>query len=241
MQTIKLTDSSQIRNLKKEYHLKKDKIAKRLKEFDVFYNEHYSWYYNDGKIELRKVNFNDDERLFEELCFCILTANTSAEMGMKAIDAIRDLLINGTAEEMKNKLEGIYRFNVLRPTYIIHTRNYLKTNLDFKIKNKIEALKNNPVELRNFFAFNKGIKGLSYKEASHFLRNIGFKGYAILDKHILNSLLEFHVIKEIKTPLTSKVYYEIEQQMRLFSNEIEIPMDELDLLLWSRRTGKILK
>ena len=38
------------------------------------------------------------------------------------------------------------------------------------------------------------IKGLGYKEASHFLRNIGFPGYAILDKHILNSLREMGVI-----------------------------------------------
>ena len=241
MQTIKLSDSLHIRNLKKEYLLKKDKISKRLKEFDKFYNEPYSWFYENNKMELKQVNKNDNERLFEELCFCIFTANTSAEMGMKAIDAVRDLLIYGTAAEMTNKLEGIYRFNVLRPQYIIHTREYLKKNFDFKIKNKIEELKNNTEELRNFFAFNPGIKGLSYKEASHFLRNIGYKGYAILDKHILNSLIEFNVIENIKTPVSAKQYPEIEKKMKLFSNEIEIPMDELDLLLWSRRNGKILK
>lgn len=241
MQTIKLLDSSQIKNLKKEYLLKKNKINERLKQFDLFYNKPYSWFFNNGEMELRKVEKNDDERIFEELCFCILTANTSAEMGMKAIDAIRSLLINGTAEEMTKSLAGIYRFNTIRPSYIVHTREYLKDNLDFKLKNKIQLLKNNSIELRNFFAFNKGIKGLAYKEASHFLRNIGFKGYAILDKHILNSLLEFHVISEIKQPLTSKIYYEIEEKMRLFSNEIEVPMDDLDLLLWSRRNGRILK
>ena len=82
---------------------------------------------------------------------------------------------------------------------------------------------------------------MGYKEASHFLRNIGLKGYAILDKHILNSLVEFKVIDEIKMPMTRKVYREIEQKLRIFSNEIEIPMDELDLLLWSRRNGKIMK
>ncbi|MCH8328925.1 MAG: DNA lyase [Nanoarchaeota archaeon] len=241
MQTIKLLDSSQIKNLKKEYLLKKNKINERLKQFDLFYNKPYSWFFNNGEMELRKAEKNDDERIFEELCFCILTANTSAEMGMKAIDAIRDLLMDGTAEEMTKSLAGIYRFNTIRPSYIVHTREYLKDNLDFKLKNKIQLLKNNSIELRNFFAFNKGIKGLAYKEASHFLRNIGFKGYAILDKHILNSLLEFNVINEIKLPMTSKVYYDLEQKMKLFSNEIEVPMDDLDLLLWSRRNGRILK
>jgi|SRR3989338_1300215 len=241
MQTIKLSDSSQIRALKKLYISKKNQITQRLKEFDIFYSQPYSWFYNSGEMELRKVEKKDDERLFEELCFCILTANTSAEMGLKAIDSIRGLLINGTAEEMTKHLEGIYRFNTIRPAYILHTREYLKNNLDFKLKNKIESLKGNPIELREFFAFNKGVKGIGYKEASHFLRNISFKGYAILDKHILNSLLEFKVIDEIKTPSTSKVYYETEQKMKLFSNEIGIPMDELDLLLWSRKTGSILK
>jgi len=241
METIKLSDSLHIRNLKKEYLLKKKHIANRLKDFDNFYNQHYSWFYENNKMELRQVNKNEDERLFEELCFCIFTANTSAEMGLKAVDAVRDLLLNGKAEEMTKKLEGIYRFNVLRPQYIVHTREYLRNNFDFKLKNKIESLKNNLVELRYFFAFNPGIKGLSYKEASHFLRNIGFKGYAILDKHILNSLIEFEVIEDIKMPVSAKQYPEIEKRMKLFSNEIEIPMDELDLLLWSRKNGRILK
>jgi len=230
-----------INNLKKEYLLKKDKIEQRLKDFSRFYNEPYSWFFENGSMELRKVSRNDDERLFEELCFCILTANTSAEMGMKAIDRIRHLLILGKAEEMSKSLEGVYRFNNLRPAYISHTRNYLQEKFNFKLKQRIESLKDDKEALRDFFAFNSGIKGLGYKEASHFLRNIGFKGYAILDKHILNSLFEFGIIEELKRPSTKDKYGSIEQKMRLFSDEIGIPMGELDLLLWSRKNGKILK
>jgi len=240
MESIKLSDNLSIRNLKKEYLLKKNRINNRLEEFDKFYNGSFSWFFEDGKMELKEVNKKDDERLFEELCFCILTANTSAKMGMRAIDKIRPFLINGNQEKMSKALEGVYRFNNLRPAYIIHTREYLQS-FGFKLKEKIESLKNDGEKLRDFFAFNKGIKGLAYKEASHFLRNIGFTGYAILDKHILNSLLEFRVIEELKTPLKISEYKEIENKMKLFSNEIGIPMDELDLLLWSRRTGKILK
>jgi len=240
MESIKLSDNLHIRNLKKEYLLKKNRINNRLKEFDKFYNGSFSWFFEDDKMELREVNTKDDERLFEELCFCILTANTSAEMGMRAIDKIRPFLIDGTQEVMRNALEGVYRFNNLRPAYIIHTREYLQS-FGFKLKEKIESLKNDMQALRDFFAFNKGIKGLAYKEASHFLRNIGFTGYAILDKHILNSLLEFRVIEELKMPLKISEYKEIENKMKLFSNEIGIPMDELDLLLWSRRNGRILK
>jgi len=242
MQNLKLSDSLHIRNLKKEYLLKKSKIIKRLREFERFYNEPLSWEF-EGKnnLVLKASDYDENHRLFEELCFCILTANTSAEMGVNSIDKIRHLLMDGTQEEISKGLEGNYRFYNLRPSYIVHTRNYLQNEFDFKLKEKIESLKNDMEALRDFFAFNEGIKGLGYKEASHFLRNIGFKGYAILDKHILNSLIEFNVLDGIKMPLKRETYREIEQKMRLFSNEIEIPTGELDLLLWSRKTGKILK
>ncbi|MAE42523.1 N-glycosylase [Candidatus Woesearchaeota archaeon] len=239
MQNIKLTDNLALRNLKKEYLLKKNKIIFRLKEFDKFYDGSCSWFFEDGKMELREVDTNDNVRLFEELCFCILTANTSAEMGMISIDAIRDLLINGKVEEMTAKLEKIYRFKNLRPAYIVYTREYLQKGFDFKLKEKIESFRNDFEGLRDFFVEN--VKGFGYKEASHFLRNIGIKGYAILDKHILSSLLEFGVVDEVKMPMTRDKYKEIEQKMKKFSNEIDIPFDELDLLLWSRKTGKVLK
>jgi N-glycosylase/DNA lyase len=94
---------------------------------------------------------------------------------------------------------------------------------------------------RDFFAKNKGIKGLGYKEASHFLRNIGFPGYAILDKHILNSLREMSIISKGMRPTTRAGYLAIEKRLERFAREIGIDMDHLDLLLWSRKTGEILK
>ena len=51
------------------------------------------------------------------------------------------------------------------------------------------------------------IKGLGYKEASHFLRNIGFDDYAIIDSHILDLLERYNLIKQPKT-LTRKKYTE---------------------------------
>ena len=97
-----------------------------------------------------------------------------------------------------------------------------------------------PQERRDFFAKNRSIKGLGYKEASHFLRNIGFSGYAILDKHILNSLREMGVINKRMEPTTAAGYLAIEKKLEI-RREIGINMDHLDLLLWSRKTGEILK
>jgi N-glycosylase/DNA lyase len=229
-----------IEKLREGYNNKKSKIKERLSQFQKFFNEPYSWFYRSNELMLLPVETKDDYRIFEELTFCIFTANTSAEMGAKAVDAVRNVMINGTADEMTRRLEGIYRFNNIRPQHIIHTRNYLKNSLDFQLKNKIKSFKNKK-ELRDFFALNKGIKGIGLKEASHFLRNIGFRGYAILDKHIINSLYEFGILKNNQKPKNNKEYLEIEQKFIDFSKQIGIDMDELDLLLWSRKNGRILK
>ena len=229
-----------IEKLKQEYGLKKSKIMERLNQFEKFFNEPYSWHYISGELKLLPSEAKENYRLFEELAFCIFTANTSAEMGLKAVDTIRNVLIEGDANDMTRRLEGIYRFNNVRPAHIIHTRNHLKNSLNFELKKKINSFKNKN-ELRDFFALNKDIKGLGMKEASHFLRNIGFKGYAILDKHIINSLHEFNILKTNEKPKNAKEYLEIEQKFIDFSKQIGIDMDELDLLLWSRKNGRILK
>ena len=44
---------------------------------------------------------------------------------------------------------------------------------------------------RSFFSDNKNIIGVGMKAASHFLRNVGFMEYAILDKHIISIMKEF--------------------------------------------------
>jgi len=226
-----------IEELKADYNNKKHKIKERLQQFEKFFNEPYSWFYRNDNLVLLPVETKEDHRLFEELAFCIFTANTSAEMGAKAVDAVRDVLINGTADDMTRRLEN-YRFNKKRPQYIVHTREHLKNHINFELKKKISLLKNIN-ERRDFFV--KNVKGFGMKEASHFLRNIGFKGYAILDKHIINSLHEFEVIEKNEKPKNSKEYLEIEQKFIDFSKEIGIDMDELDLLLWSRKNGRILK
>ena len=224
--------------LKSEYQSKKEKINERLGQFEKFFNGPYSWYYIGNELRLLPVGTKDDHRIFEELAFCIFTANTSAEMGLKAVDAVRSVLMTGAPQDMTRRLEGIYRFNNLRPEYIVHTRNHLKNTIDFKLKGKLLSFRDKN-ELRDFFISN--VKGFGYKEASHFLRNIGFKGYAILDKHIINSLHEFGILKTNDKPKNAKEYLDIEQKFIDFSKQVGIGMDELDLLLWSRKNGRILK
>ena len=225
--------------LKKEYSLKKERILRRLSEFKKIYSEKVSWFYESGKMMQKPVSTLDDERIFEELVFCICTANTSAVMGLKAVDSLRGHLMHASQSEMAEILtDAGYRYPQKRPVYIVHARDFLKEQIGFDLKMHIESLSDHE-QRREWFV--KNIKGLGFKEASHFLRNIGFKGYAILDKHIINSMHEFGALEKPEPPKNPKVYLQIEQKYKDFAHKIGIDMDELDLLLWSRKNGEILK
>ena len=82
---------------------------------------------------------------------------------------------------------------------------------------------------------------MGYKEASHFLRNVGLKGYAILDKHILRSLAELELIDDPKPPNSRSKYLTIEEKLKKLAEITRIDFEELDLVLWSLKTGEILK
>lgn len=204
------------------YEIQKDQIKKRLKEFEDVYK-----------------NGNDTD-IFLELVFCIFTAGASARMGLKCVDAIKTIVTEASREDLLEQLRGKHMYPDARAAYIIHTREYLKREINFELKKKIDSFTDHQ-EKRDFFAKNPGIKGLGYKEGSHFLRNIGFKGYAILDKHILRSLKEFAYLESDKPPSTRKKYLETEEVLKSFSKDLGLNFDELDLVLWSRKTGVILK
>jgi N-glycosylase/DNA lyase len=181
-----------------------------------------------------------DARLWEELVFCIFTAGASARMGLNSVEAVRPLLARGTHEELAAALQSKHRYPVSRSGYIVATRAYLEGDCGMRLRERLEAF-TDPLERRDWLAREKGIKGLGYKESSHFLRNVGWRGYAILDKHILRCLAEVGVIETPDPPATRARYLATEERLRRFARDIRIDFDELDLALWSAKTGEILK
>jgi N-glycosylase/DNA lyase len=224
--------------IRAEYEIKKKEIRQRLSDFKRFYSEPVCWHYENNTMILKESSKDFNERIFEELVFCILTANGSAASAMKAVDQTRDLLMTGTAEEIQTRLkESGVRFHN-RASYIVETREKLKKEYDFNIRGILESI-DEPKQLREFFIGN--IKGFGYKEASHFLRNIGIFGLAILDKHILRTLYEYKMIEEVPKTLTRKRYLHYGERLFEFARKLDINPDELDLLLWSMKNGKIMK
>lgn len=193
--------------------------------------------------EFREVwQHGSDERLWEELVFCIFTAGASARMGFTAVDAVRPLLAQGGKREMTRALRkaGAHRFPVERPGYIVVTRDYLREHCNLELRRKLESFRN-PIERRDWLAQEKRIKGLGYKESSHFLRNIGIRGYAILDKHVMSCLHDLQIVENAKPPATRARYLEVEEKLKLVARDLKIDFDELDLVLWSMKTGEVLK
>jgi hypothetical protein len=61
------------------------------------------------------------------------------------------------------------------------------------------------------------------------------------EEHIFKNLISVGVLDKSPRALSPKIYFEIEQKFKDFSDEINIPMDEFDLLFWSMKAGEILK
>jgi N-glycosylase/DNA lyase len=183
-----------------------------------------------------------DAKLWEEMVYCIFTAGASAKMGLRSVEAVRPLLATGQQRAMTRALvvAGAHRFPNARPEYVVITRDYLQSSFSMRLRERLVSF-NDPFERRDWLATEPRIKGLGYKESSHYLRNIGFKGYSILDKHIVRCLAELGVIDSPKPPTNRKRYLETESRMRHFAGEVGIDFDELDLVFWSIKTGEILK
>ena len=185
-------------------------------------------------IEFKRIGNSSDNEIFKELCFCLLTANYDAKKAINIQQKMGNVFLIPDLEIIRSNLKLLgYRFPNVRAKYI-----FLAQQHKDGIREIINKYKNNSSNLRQWFVNN--IKGLGYKESSHFLRNIGFLNYAILDFHIIDILNENGIIKRPKT-LTPTKYIEIEDELKYFSNELDLQLGELDFYLWYLEVGEIFK
>jgi N-glycosylase/DNA lyase len=182
--------------------------------------------------EFKTIDTHSAEELFQELNFCILTANCNAERTIHIHSQLSECFCTDTKETLAKKLrQHGYRFPNTRAAFIAESA--AKKDI---LPTMIQTL---PHEQRRRWLVDN-IKGLGYKEASHFLRNIGYDDYAIIDTHILDILARYHIIKHPKT-LTKKNYLKIEGHLQKIARQTKLTLAELDLYLWFLETGKILK
>jgi len=173
---------------------------------------------------------------FYELVYCLLTPQSSAINAELAVQLLRH--------------HDFFR-SAINPEPLLHQKNFYirfhktKAKHLLAVKEQFTSIAEqlmvgaSSTELRAWLV--KNVKGLGWKEASHFLRNIGYSNLAILDRHILKNLVRVNVLRQLPATLTPKRYLAIEKKFFKFAQQIGITMDELDLLFWSMETGQILK
>jgi N-glycosylase/DNA lyase len=181
--------------------------------------------------EFEAVGRAGEDRWFSELCFCLLTANFTAEGGIRIQEAVGGGFATLGEPELAAELARLgHRFPKARAAYIVQAREKLG------ILKKVVGEFHSGKVAREWVA---GVKGLGMKEASHFLRNVGFRDVAIVDRHILNLLLEHGLIGDRK--LNWERYLQIERLLEKLGGELGLDLARLDLYLWFLKTGKVLK
>ena len=192
----------------------KNIVNKRMQDFSYFQNA-------------------TNEEVFLELCFCFMTANFQAAKSWEIQKNLGSEFWTLNEKELQLKLKKMgHRFWPQRGSRIFEAR-WLKDCINEELM-KFD----NEIEIRNWIVEN--LKGIGMKEASHFLRNIGYNDVAIIDKHIINILVNEGLVERPKT-LTRRKYFEIEKILRKLGQKTELSLGELDLYLWSEQTGKVLK
>ena len=203
-----------------------------INRIEVLKNSEISSKIKERISDFKNIDIKSNEELFKEMCFCLLTANFNAEKSIKIQDEIGECFLTDSKLELSKKLKHYgHRFPNTRAEYITKSQSCIN-----KLDKIVETHDKN--FLREWIV--KNIKGLGYKEASHFLRNIGFDDYAIIDFHIIDILAYYSIINKPKT-LTKKKYLDIENILKRIAKETDLTLAELDLYLWYMETGKILK
>ncbi len=183
-----------------------------------------------------KVNRKED--IFYELCFCLLTPQSNAKRCADAVEELKLLNLFDSpvdVDDIRNVLRTRTRFHNNKTRYVCELNKLFET-LWGKFDLSDKSI--NSVEVRTWLVEN--VKGIGLKEASHFLRNIGFRDLAILDRHILRNLTNLGVIGDYKG-LAKNEYLLIEEKFKSYCMNLGVSMDELDLYFWYSETGEVFK
>lgn len=216
-----------LKEIREQYQEKEEVIEKRLEEFS----------------ELKDAS---EYRLFKELVFVILTSQTSAKKAWEAAEQLNreKLLLNGDKSSIAEVLrENEVQYEENKASYIIENRITLSqptlqdpTN-ELKISFKIDE--DNLDKTRRWMVEN--LKGVGWKAASHFLRNVGYQNIAIISNYIAKDLHELGMTESSSIPNDEASYLKAEQRMNELSEELDISVEALDLVLWSMETGEVFK
>lgn len=205
---------------------------------DSEYREHYMRHAETIQRRLEEFRAVPPSEYLYELLYCILTPQSRAA---HADIVIRELRERGFPESRIDPTP-----HLRDPAHYIRFHNQKSLRLLAVADQRDEIMR----VLTSRAIDSKGkrewlvanVKGLGWKEASHFLRNIGFLDLAIIDRHILKHLLRCGAIEAIPRSIgTRSAYLELERSFQALADAANLPLQELDLLFWSFEEGSVRK
>lgn len=203
---------------------------------------------------MEKINITNDVDwrsntecvLLKELALCILSSSIKYEVAL--LYTVKLDKANCFTKAINNELDEEHILNCLKKPITINGRSVhyrfpkskssqlSKTiNSIYKKGNTIKRLlskTDSSIEARDMFV--SICSGIGYKQASMFLRNIGF-GYdlAIIDTHIIDYLKLVNVIPLYMTLKNQSVYSKIESLYSEYAHSKQFDIKKLDVAIWN--------
>lgn len=182
------------------------------------------------------------EDSFYEGCYCLCAVQNPAVRTAEAVDWMREQDVYGKLgrsvrsdkaiqAKIAAGIKGLVRFHNVKAGRIVMLRRQIEgihAWLAAADPGEAPALRDR---------LTREVKGFGFKEASHFLRNVGFRGLTIPDVHVLRRLSALGLIEDDGRSLTPRVYREVDAAMRRYAEMLGADIDELDALWWSRGSG----
>jgi N-glycosylase/DNA lyase len=176
------------------------------------------------------------DQWFYEMCFCLCTPQSKATNAAIVVEKLKKMRfaehpfdVTGILGDPNNYIR-FHHTKAKRLQYV---------QLHWSEIQRVIAQDVLPFEKRSLLI--EVVPGFGMKEASHFLRNIGHRGLAIIDRHFLTNLAECGVIEPSASVSTISRYVQIEEQYLQYCTYINIDPDVLDLVFWSKQTSFVLK
>ena len=218
--------------------------AQTTEEFRTVYSE-YKTIIERRLLEFREVFENgSNEDIFYELMFCLFTPASNARQCWDSVCRIRDgrLLMRAKPEDYQKMMNGV-RFHLTKSKRIVKVLEQFSENGEIVLKRRIQAFFDSGGTVRELRAKLVGeIDGFGWKEASHFLRNIGFgEDLAILDRHILRWMVGQGLIERQPESLNRNRYLELEMALEQAAKSIGIPIAHIDLAVLLIARGEVFK
>lgn len=182
----------------------------------------------------------DIEGAFYEGCYCLCAVQNPAVRTTRAVRLMQDWDVYGrlgVSPEGDERIRAdiaagiriLVRFHNVKSGRIVAFRRQIGP-IHVRLSSREEA-----PSLRDWLM--SEVSGFGFKEAGHFLRNVGFRGLAIPDKHVLRRLDSLGLVSWGGKSVGAKLYRAAEAAMLRYAGVIGTDIDSLDALWWSRGSG----